>query len=116
MRTMLGALLLFLVIFGAAVSAAAQQGSSVIGYGTAPCSAYVEAHDERGDEYFVFGAWIGGFITATGFRAAEFRSSLLNIQMPDAQAWIANYCRKKPRAFVVEAVEQYTFYLYKKYN
>lgn len=116
MRTMFAALLLASIILTMVVPASAQQGSSVIGYGTAPCSAYVEAYDERGDEYFVFGAWIGGFITATGFRAKEFRSSLLNIQMPDAQTWIANYCRKKTRAFVVEAVEQYTFYLYKKYN
>ena len=112
MKTILNSFLFFSVISCLVVPALAQQGSSVFGYGSGPCSAYLEAYKDRGDEKTRFDSWIGGFVTGTGYHVPKLRSSLLNVRMPEAQAWIANYCRKKPQAFFVEAVEQFTFYVY----
>ena len=64
---------LFLALAAAMIGSTAKAadsngGYTAIGYGARSCGAYVEARQQRGANEQMFGAWLGGYITATSQR------------------------------------------------
>jgi len=64
LRTIISVILLYLVISSAQVFAEEGSNFAVKGAGVATCERFLSAKQAKSGEYYVYGGWIEGFITA----------------------------------------------------
>ncbi|MEM8798990.1 MAG: peptidoglycan-binding protein [Pseudomonadota bacterium] len=77
---------------------------AVKGAGIASCERFLKAREERSQDYFMFGGWMEGFITAMN-TYEEDTFDLVPWQRSDLLAAItASYCRKNPEKTFYQAL------------
>lgn len=98
-------LLLVLALTALQLPAADKDGKfAALGAGVASCSRFLEAREARSSEYFLFGGWIDGYLSAQNQTATE-TYSLVPWQSVDLLASsLADYCRTHPEEPFLRAV------------
>ena len=77
---------------------------AVRGAGIASCAQYLEARDTRSQQYFQFGGWMNGYLSAMN-RFEDNTFDLVPWQSPDFLATaLANYCAQNPEQSFHNAV------------
>jgi len=77
---------------------------TALGAGRAPCSRFVEARQAKSTEYYLFGGWMEGFLSARN-QVEEETFSLAPWQSTDLLAgFLADYCAKHPEEPFITAV------------
>ena len=77
---------------------------AIKGMGLATCERFVEARTNQSDQYFQFGGWLNGYLSALNryeaqtFDIAPWQSTgMLSV-------WLANFCEKNPDVQFIRAV------------
>ena len=77
---------------------------AALGAGIANCSRFIEARQARSNEYFLFGGWIDGYLSAQN-QVQTDTYSLVPWQSVDLLASsLADYCREHPQEPFLRAV------------
>ncbi len=77
---------------------------AIKGMGLVTCERFVEARDAQSREYFQFGGWINGYLTATN-RYEQQTFDVVPWQSTGLLAgWLARFCERNPDVPFVQAV------------
>lgn len=88
----------------AAAADARTKTFAVEGIGQTPCSAYVEARDERGEHYYNFGGWIDGYLTAYNHHNADTYDITPFENIDLLAAVLARFCQRHPEVPFFQAI------------
>jgi hypothetical protein len=81
---------------------------AALGAGTATCQRFLDAREARSDEYFLFGGWLEGYLSARN-QTADDTFTLVPWQSVDVLAgFLAQHCRRNPDERFLNAVATMT--------
>ena len=106
-RSRIGASLIAVSALAAGTAESASPGGqfAVKGLGQSTCKEYLLAREQRGGGYRRYGDYLAGYVTATN-RLLPDTVDIASWETIDVlAAYLANACRRKPGARLVEAIE-----------
>jgi hypothetical protein len=98
--------LVFFVLAASTAHAADRNGKfAVKGPGIGSCERFVKAKEAKAQEYFLFGGWLDGYLTAQN-QARKDTFDVVSWENTDVlAAYLEAFCRKNPDALFYRAVE-----------
>lgn len=94
-----------LLAIAAAAHAADEQGRFAIkDIGLATCADYLQARQAKSPDYFRFGGWVGGYLTATNRYERDTFDLAPWQTIGMLTSWLADLCEKNPHTPFVRAV------------
>lgn len=96
----------------AVVSADADGKFAALGAGTASCQRFLDAREAKSNEYFLFGGWLEGYISARN-QSTDDTFTVIPWQSVDLLAtFLAEHCAKNPEQPFLNAVATMSAALY----
>jgi hypothetical protein len=80
------------------------------GAGVESCDAYAQARTRHDD--LLYGAWIGGYLTASNLHSPDTYDLASSTDMPGILEWLDDWCRSNPTGRFADAVKALIIFLY----